>query len=258
MGTAYTGLHTSNIPKKEAPPCIRFINSQHGWAVGRPVQKSSSDSLMGTLLHTSDGGKTWEQIPVPVMEQFTSIYFISDNKGWIVTSKGSVLNTNNGGRKWSRTAVVDGELREVFFKDSLNGWICGKTPADTDETKQKGIIFRSSDGGFSWEKIVCPQNAGPINSLFFDDEKTGWAAGTILHNSEKTGAIFYTEDGGASWTLQFTTEPAIYLLSIEFISKQKGWARGCSLPDTPNRSKLYKTENGGKTWSLCTEPESPK
>ncbi|MFW6245298.1 MAG: WD40/YVTN/BNR-like repeat-containing protein [Fibrobacterota bacterium] len=260
LGMAYAGTESQYFTRKGMLPDIRFINSRYGWAVGRPVQTGKSDSLNGSLLHSRDGGKTWERIVVPVVEPFTSVCFTNTTHGWIVTSKGSVLNTIDGGREWIIASVLEGELRCVFFTDSLNGWVCGRASAHSEsvDAAHVGIIFCSTDGGYNWGKNTLPRNAGPINSLFFLDRQTGWAAGSVIRDSEKLGAVFHTEDGGSNWNIQFTTKPGILLLSIEFISEQKGWVRGYSSPGFTEDSQFFKTENGGSSWAPCSRSEASK
>ncbi|MFP4164162.1 MAG: WD40/YVTN/BNR-like repeat-containing protein [Chitinispirillaceae bacterium] len=229
--------------------CTSVTSSQKGWAVGRPSRDEKNATLQGTLLHTEDGGITWKKMTVPVVEQFTSVHFIDDIRGWVVSSEGSILNTNNGGKKWVITAVLEAELRSVVFTDSANGWVCGTAPcsSETSEHKKTGVVFSTCDGGHSWEKKVIWPHTGPINSIFFFG-KNGWAAGVVHKGSLKIGAIFHSDDSGNSWELQFTTEPDSYFLHIEFGTEKKGKAVSYCPKGTRKGSHLFRTEDGGKSW----------
>jgi photosystem II stability/assembly factor-like uncharacterized protein len=57
---------------------ISFPDPQNGWAVGG----------YGTVMHTSDGGKSWEQLARPTTANLTSLAFVSDKVGYIGGSTG--------------------------------------------------------------------------------------------------------------------------------------------------------------------------
>ncbi len=79
------------------------------------------------------------------------------------------------------------------------------------------------------------QTGEALTSLFFIDDKNGWAAG---HG----GIIIKTSDGGDTWVVQ--REPSVLqqpLLAIHFASANVGYA--CGAYDT-----FLKTADGGKTW----------
>ncbi|MDX2136412.1 MAG: YCF48-related protein [Saprospiraceae bacterium] len=71
-------------------------------------------------------------------------------------------------------------LCEVFFTDSLTGWVLG----------EEGAIFKTVDGGVTW----TAQYSGTgelLYSGFFTDSLTGWAVGS-------DGIILKTVDGGTT------------------------------------------------------------
>jgi hypothetical protein len=55
-----------------------------------------------------------------------------------------------------------------------------------------GSVFRSGDGGETWEHVATPGDRA-LYAVSFADERHGWAAG-------EAGALLRTEDGGRSWT----------------------------------------------------------
>ena len=67
-----------------------FHNDQLGWAVG----------LSGSVLHTNDGGDTWNpQFSGNVFELF-GVGFVNENKGYIVGSNAALAETLDGGKTW--------------------------------------------------------------------------------------------------------------------------------------------------------------
>jgi len=66
-----------------------FLSAQQGWAVGEG----------GTILHTIDGGKTWQPQQSGIIRDLQRIFFIDKNYGWI-TGQGILLRTEDGGETW--------------------------------------------------------------------------------------------------------------------------------------------------------------
>ena len=66
---------------------IKFIGPNLGWAVGNE----------GTILHTTDGGETWEYQESGTTADLFSISFVDENHGWICGDSSIILHTNNGG-----------------------------------------------------------------------------------------------------------------------------------------------------------------
>jgi photosystem II stability/assembly factor-like uncharacterized protein len=69
---------------------------------------------------------------------------------------------------------------------------------------QRGHIVISTDGGASWKQSPVPVSSD-LTSVFFIDDKQGWAVG---HD----GVILHTADGGHRWELQLTGRAANDLL----------------------------------------------
>ena len=61
-----------------------------GWAVG----------TFGSIIATSDGGKTWKSQTSPTRSHLFSIAFADAKNGIAVGSQGTLLLTSNGGAEW--------------------------------------------------------------------------------------------------------------------------------------------------------------
>ncbi len=97
-----------------------------------------------------------------------------------------------------------------------------------------GALYRTKDGGESWQKL----ESGTERSLYdvsFVDDRNGWAVGA-------RGYVIHTTDGGDTFEVQHTPrEPARHLFSIHAIDAQRAWIVG------EWGSRFY-TEDAGKTW----------
>ena len=207
------GANWSKVPaqKLSSASCISFIDAQRGWALSNIDGK-------GTVLRTSDGGRTWSIVTTLKSADrewdFTSalrIEFIDELHGWIVETF-SAWYTFDGGVNWTEVTppALKGRGQPIceFFLDSLKGWICSS----------KGPLFFTADSGKTWQSQTLPGNTN-VQDLTFVDEKTGWLVGN-------DGQLYNTKDGGKSWQVQTELYKDIILDAVYFPGKEEGWAIG--------------------------------
>jgi len=74
---------------------VRFPSKKRGWVVG---SVSSQDRVIDSILvHTDDGGETWQRQRAPSRLELIHIDFVNDKHGWIVGNGGTILKTRDGG-----------------------------------------------------------------------------------------------------------------------------------------------------------------
>jgi len=139
---------------------------------------------------------------------------------------------------WQIRAVPDlRPLSKILFVDERVGWMQGGTNS----------ILKTVDGGVTW--VVLKTNLSDprtgIGSIWFRDEKRGWAVGMV--RQEPT--IWETSDGGYSWTVRYS-EPRAFdgstgaMLDIRFVNEMYGWAVGYN----GLKAAIKVTFDGGKHW----------
>jgi photosystem II stability/assembly factor-like uncharacterized protein len=189
---------------------IRFRDKNKGWVVGslsRTNKGGDSVIVDSLILRTEDAGYTWQRQHNPTREELIHLDFVSDKRGWIVGSGGTILFTQDGGESWQpQNSKVQTTLYHVDFKNDKRGWAVG----------EKGTIVRTTDGGKTWTTITSPVRNTLLNVQFVDDEN-GWAVG-------RGGAILRSGDSGLTWLQQDArTKQNLYGL---FIDKKFGWVVG--------------------------------
>ena len=190
-----------------------------------------------------------------------------------------VWRTGDGGQSWQASQPLDlSGLAEVYlpdrllFVDAQNGWLLVHVGVGMNHDYV--ALYRTTDGGLSWTRLLDPFNDGGIQScqkpgLQFVDAQHGWLPGTC--NGVAPGVLlFNTADGGATWqavTLS-TPEGAPGLFdSFEvscgsydpgFLTDQFGRiAVQCTHlgQESPQIDALmYTTQDGGQTWSILPYP----
>jgi photosystem II stability/assembly factor-like uncharacterized protein len=82
---------------------LAITSRYEGWAAGA-VESYDADSKFQSraiLLHTSDGGRNWLEVPVGGEERiYYSVRFADSSVGWLFGGDGKVYRTADGGHSW--------------------------------------------------------------------------------------------------------------------------------------------------------------
>ncbi len=229
-------------PEPAAPP-FAMIVPQHLFTVAAPdAQHIWIAGFDSVIVHSSDGGKTWNPQQSPVISSLCDIDFIDTRRGWAVGRGGTIVHTTDGGATWRQQhSGVSRQLFALDAVDDLRVWAVGEF----------GTIVHTSDGGVTWQE----QGSGEdtiYNNVFFVDTRRGWVVGEY-------GTILHTEDGGLTWTVQECKDiipivgedewesfpPSLY--GVLFQDEQRGLA--CGMDAT-----IIATDDGGASWRKIENP----
>jgi photosystem II stability/assembly factor-like uncharacterized protein len=111
---------------------IHFVTNEEGWVVGE------NDFIM----HTSDGGASWNVQDVPFAgSDFNCVFFLDLNEGWVVGRNGKILHTTNGGEEWiiEASGLTNSTLTGVYFTSSDNGYVVGYDETLLKYTEVSGV-----------------------------------------------------------------------------------------------------------------------
>lgn len=220
---------------------VQFVNSTTGWIVG------------SRLLHTTDGGRTWQVIQQDgdgtlktqtVVTDLHRYQFINQEVG--VTWLGNVFKrTTDGGRTWQESFVIPPEDQyqwlSFFFLSPKEGWAAGK------------FVHYTKDGGKNWQEL----SKTPLGDYWrqrrvrIDSEMANYLPVIRFTNAKHglmvklDGLIFLTQDGGKTWQSVFQIDKK--LQDVFFSGEQDGWAVG----DT---GTLARTTDGGRNWVHIQTP----
>ena len=202
------------------------FNETEAWAVGSG----------GLVLRSTDGGATWGQLPPPTDQSLRAVAAPAPGIAWIAGADSNLLTTDDGGASWRRPLTPPDDLFCVEFLDPQRGWAGGGGPYGEGE----GVVWRTTDGGRSWESASLP-SWGRVRDIDFVDATTGWAVTEDwgVDGDYAQGAVLGTRDGGATWELQATAPGVLYAVSMD--PAGFGWALGSS-------GVALQTRDGGATW----------
>ena len=166
----------ARVPTRSMLNAVAAVDKNNAWAVGHDT----------VIVHTSDGGKTWDRqywAPEEACPLF-DVWFENANHGLAVGAYGYVLVTDDGGKAWKRLNVD---------KEERHWYSIAETPDGTlFVAAEFGTVFRSDDKGMTWEALPTPYGGTYFGALALKD-------GALLIFGMRA-KIFRTVDGGRTWT----------------------------------------------------------
>src|SRR5262245_50130666 len=184
----------------------------------------------------------WEPLPLGTSADFRDIAFTDADHGWIAGGGynivgGLIGRTADGGKTWHFTSNLTS--RERMSAASLHFFDASRGLAATTS----GVILSTIDSGDTWTSVGRRGRVDMLTSLFFLDERRGWAAGH--------GDVLRTEDGGETWTpltpAGVDTSYRSPVRAICFQDDQRGFTAGM-------QASLMRTDDGGVTWERVALP----
>jgi len=193
--------------------------------------------------------QTWQLLPNSPTAALVNddIYFVNENKGWLVNLNGYIFKTEDGGITFDTLLIQPGTaFRSLGFIDSLHGfagnlgpgsWISGVT--DTIP------LYETIDGGNSWQPVtninITGQYPKGICGINVVNDTLIYAVGRYAGPP----VFLKTIDGGQTWNSTDCSAFAGLLIDVHFFSPDTGIVVG---GNDSGYAAVFYTVNGGMTW----------
>jgi photosystem II stability/assembly factor-like uncharacterized protein len=214
------------IPVNKPVTGLEFVDSLKGWAV--TSWGSEQDSCY--ILHTINGGTDWLVQHRMSGNSWDCIDMLNSLTGYIGggPSNAVIFKTIDGGKNWINIPnPISVFIEDIFFLNKDSGYVCNSIFRD---------VWRTSDGGQSWQIKNNGISASGTRRLFFLNYNTGYCGAT--------GALFKTTNAGENWFGISGFQNSI--ISIFFLDEETGWIGG---GNSGGNGTMW-TTNGGINWSL--------
>lgn len=217
----------------------------------------------GTVLLSDDDGRSWRQArQVPVAVSLTRVTFLSADSGWAVGHAGVVLASDDGGETWSRR--LDGRnAATAALKSAQEALARAPNPANRHALQEAerlvadgpdkpfldlhfttprrgyvvgayGIIFRTEDGGRTWQPWMSHLDNPKgyhLNAIAAVEE--------VLYIAGEHGLVLRSTDGGEHFsTLALPYEGSFFTVAPDGRKVVVGGLRG----------NAFVSEDQGKSW----------
>jgi len=152
---------------------------------------------------------------------------------------------------WNEIVVdADQSFRGLDAVDRRTAWVAGGSATDG----APGRVFRTTDGGRSWDDVSPPGTEG---LLLRDVEARSKKEAVVLAiGPGDASRIYRTTDGGASWVAAFVNDdPAAFYDCLAFYP---GGKRGLALSDpVDGKFRILSTKDFGRTWTVLPNTGMP-
>ncbi len=195
------------------------------------VSMVGSAANIGTGVYKStDAGHSWTHIGLEETEHIGTMWVDPADANVVVvaalgktTSKNAnrgIFKTTDGGKTWKKTLYIDdvtGAIDVTFANDNTKVgyaavWHHNTTPsnqADLINGSSGGAIYKTTDGGDTWNKIVAPGlPADGMSRIGVATSLKGQRVVAIIAGARNDSGFYRSDDGGANWT-KSTNDPRV-------------------------------------------------
>ncbi len=149
----------------------------------------------------------------------------------IISLSATVAFAQGGWRILENAPTVNSRFDDVYFLNPKTGWA----------VSLQGRVYRTGDGGESWQQIYSV-GGGAFRSVGFADSLHGW-----IGSLSGPDFLLQTDDGGFTWTpATIQGRPIQGICGISVVNDSVAFGVG-RFDGTP---RLAKTINAGATWDV--------
>jgi photosystem II stability/assembly factor-like uncharacterized protein len=157
---------------------VFFIDDNEGW-----VTTENGAEFDAVILHTIDGGETWEIQTPP--SKCSSIWMLDKNTGYAGSFDGRIYKTTDGGQTWLYHSWANGPVRDIAFPpDEDIGYAVIDGSSFMYRIKPDALEAIQLNGPNFWSSISCPAIdkvwfVGGGTILFYDGNTLEYSSGVI-------------------------------------------------------------------------------
>jgi photosystem II stability/assembly factor-like uncharacterized protein len=232
----------------------------------------------GGVWRTTDGGVNWQPISdksvissigaIAVAESNPNVIYVGTGESCLrgnISYGNGVYKTTDGGKTWVHIGLADTQHIARLWIDPKNAdhVLVAALGHAYGPNVERGL-FRTNDGGNTWEKIlykddktgaidlsVDPHNSNVMFAAMYQIQRTPWS----LESGGPGSGLYRSNDGGNSWKrLDGKGLPSGILGRIGVSVSGADSNRVYALIES-KESGLYRSDDGGDTWSRVNDDQ---
>lgn len=238
-------------------------------------------STGGGVWKTLDGGRTWDNISdgffggsigaISVAKNDPNVIYVGGGEKTVrgnVSSGYGVWKSEDAGKTWTEAGLENSRHVPRIAIDPTNHNIvyAGVLGNIYKPTQDRGV-YKSIDGGKTWEKILfANENAGVVDLLIDPTNQRILYASTwrvqrtpySLSSGGDGSALWKSTDSGETWkeiskNKGFPEDTlGIIGVAVSPLNNQRVWA----IVENKEKGGLYRSDDGGENWNLVNSDRS--
>ncbi len=267
----------NSLPWRQAGP---FRGGRSVAAAGDPQRNQTYyfGACAGGVWKTTDGATTWQNVSdgffktasvgaIAVADSDPNVIYAGMGESCIrgnVSHGDGVYRSDDGGTTWQHRGLTDTRhIARVRVHPRDENLVYVAAFGHTFGPHEDRGVFRSRDGGQSWEKVLyrnentgaCDlimdaQNPRVLYAALWEAHRSPWQ---LVSGGESSG-IFKTVDGGDTWT-ELTNNPGLpeglkgrIGVAVSPANPQRVWA-----VIEAKEGGLFRSDDGGATWTRTSD-----
>ncbi len=234
----------------------------------------------GGVWKTANGGATWENISdgdfggsigaIAVSASHPNVLYVG---GGEVTVRGNVspgtgaYKSVDGGRSWKAIGLENARhIPRIRIHPNDPNTVYAAVLGDLFKDSEERGVYKSTDGGASWERVLFANDRAGAVDLVFDPVNpevlyaSTWNVRRTPYDFSSGGpgsALWKSEDGGATWTSLMEQKGmpegpfGIIGVAVSPVNPDRVWA----IMENDNGG-VYRSDDAGETWTLTNSDRS--
>ncbi|WP_108423864.1 WD40/YVTN/BNR-like repeat-containing protein [Flagellimonas amoyensis] len=235
----------------------------------------------GGVWKTTDGGRSWENISdgyfggsigsVEVAKSDPNVIYVGGGEKTVrgnVSSGYGVWKTEDAGKTWKSVGLENTRhIPRLRVHPTDHNIVYAAVMGDIYKPAKDRGIYKSTDGGASWEKVLFVNDQSGAVDLTFDPNNprilyaSTWRVQRTPYSLSSGGdgsALWKSTDSGETWTEISKNEGfpkdtlGIMGVTVSPQNSDRVWA----IVENKEKGGLYRSDDGGKKWTLVNSDRS--
>ena len=213
------------------------------------------------LYSSTDGGDHWQRLAGGLEQEsvLSTLALATEGTLLLGTRQGQVLTLNPDALSWQAAAAGIGEAQITAL--AFAPWPVDRQDQVLFATGPTAGVFRSDDGGQTWQDLGFPTRAGGgekvslVLSPHYPADNKHPVDGIIFVASP--GGVYRSQDGGATWEVLTKGLGPLFPAAALAVSPNFGYDRTLFLGGDYRQPQVFVSHDGGQSWQQASQGLPP-